>query len=52
MCVNSVFNGITITIDMIEENPEKIRLLALRSFGESLSDSITDACLEYGYKSI
>ena len=52
MCVNSVFNGITITIDMIEENPEKIRLLALRSFGESLAESITDACLEYGYKSI
>ena len=52
MCVNSVFNGITITIDMIEENPEKIRLLALRSFGESLAESVTDACLEYGYKSI
>ncbi len=52
MCVNSVFNGITITIDMIEENPEKIRLLALRSFGESLAESVTDACLEYGYKSV
>ena len=52
MCVNSVFNGITITIDMIEENPEKIRLLVLRSFGESLAESVTDACLEYGYKSI
>ena len=52
MCVNSVFNGITITIDMIEENPEKIRLLALRSFGESLAESVTDACLEHGYKSI
>ncbi len=52
MCVNSVFNGITVTIDMIEENPEKIRLLALRSFGESLAESVTDACLEYGYKSI
>ena len=52
MCVNSVFNGITITIDMIEENPEKIRLLALRSFGESLAEAITEACLEYGYKSI
>ena len=50
MCVNSVFNGITITIDMIEKNPEKIRLLALRSFGESLYHSITDASLEFGYK--
>ncbi len=52
MCVNSVFNGITLTIDMIEENPKKIRLLALRSFGETLTHSITDASLEYGYKSI
>ena len=51
-CVNSVFNGITITIDMIEDNPGKIRLFALRSFGESLHHSITDACLEFGYKSI
>ena len=50
MCVNSVFNGITITIDMIEENPIKIRIFALRSFGESLYESITDACLEDGYK--
>ena len=49
-CVNSVFNGITITIDMIEDNPNKIRLFALRSFGESLYHSITDACLEFGYK--
>jgi len=51
-CVNSVFNGITITIDMIEDNPGKIRLFALRSFGESLHHSITDACLEFGYKSV
>ena len=51
-CVNSVFNGITITIDMIEDNPNKIRLFALRSFGESLYHSITDACLEFGYKSL
>jgi len=51
-CVNSVFNGITITIDMINDNPNKIRLFALRSFGESLYHSITDACLEDGYKAI
>ena len=51
-CVNSVFNGITITIDMIEDNPNKIRLFALRSFGESLYDSITDASLEFGYKAL
>ena len=51
-CVNSVFHGITITIDMINDNPNKIRLFALRSFGESLYHSITDACLEDGYKAI
>ena len=51
-CVNSVFNGITITIDMIDDNPNKVRLFALRSFGESLYHSITDACLEDGFKTI
>ena len=51
-CVNSVFNGITITIDMIEDNPKKLRLFALRSFGESLHHSISDACLEFGYNNI
>jgi len=51
-CVNSVFNGIAITIDMIDDNPNKIRLFALRSFGESLYHSITDACLEFGYKTL
>ena len=51
-CVNSVFNGITITIDMIEENPNIIRVFSLRSFGESLYHSITDACLEFGYKGL
>ena len=51
-CVNSVFNGITITIDVIEDNPNKIRLFALRSFGESLYHSITDACLKFGYRAL
>jgi sarcosine oxidase subunit gamma len=51
-CVNSLFNGITVTIDMIDDNPNTIRLFALRSFGESLYHSITDACLEFGYKSV
>jgi len=51
-CVNSVFNGIAITIDMVDDNPNKIRLFALRSFGESLYHSITDACLEFGYKAL
>ena len=50
--INSIFNGITVTIDMIEDSPSKVRLYALRSFGESLHHSITDACLEFGYKNI
>ena len=51
ICINSVFNGITITIDIIDDSPTKIRLFALRSFGESLYHSITDASLEFGFKS-
>ncbi len=51
-CVNTIFNGITFTVDMIDDNPDKIRLFALRSFGESLYHSITDASLEFGYKAI
>ena len=51
-CANSVFHGITITIDMVSNDPETFRIFALRSFGESLYHSITDACLEEGYKGI
>ena len=47
--VNSTYNGIAFTVDMIDDNPDKIRLFALRSFGESLYHSITDASLEFGY---
>ena len=50
--VNSTYNGISITIDMLNDNPKKIRLLTLRSFGESLYHSITDASLEFGFKSL
>ena len=50
--INSIYNGIAITIDMLEDNPTKVRLFTLRSFGESLYHSITDASLEFGYKSI
>ena len=50
--INSIYNGIAITIDMLENNPTKVRLFTLRSFGESLYHSITDASLEFGYKSI
>ena len=51
-CANSVFNGITITVDMMDDNPINLRLLALRSFGESLYHGVTDACLEDGYKNL
>ncbi len=49
--VNSIFHNITITIDIISDEPEKFRVISLRSFGESLYHSITDACLEDGFKS-
>src|SRR5210317_1926972 len=50
--INSTYNGIAFTVDMIGDNPDKVRLFALRSFGESLYHSITDASLEFGYKSL
>ena len=48
-CLNSTFNGISVTVDMLDDNPSKMRIFSLRSFGESLYHSITDASLEYGY---
>ena len=51
-CANTVYNGITITLDIISNRPNIVRIFGLRSFGESLYHSITDSCLEYGYKSI
>ena len=51
-CLNSTYNGISVTIDMLDDNPDKVRIFTLRSFGESLHHSITDACLEFGYKGI
>ena len=50
--INSIFNGITFTLDMIGNKPDKVRLFVLRSFGESFYHSITDASLEFGFKSI
>ena len=49
--INSTYNGVTFTVDMLDNKPYKARLLALRSFGESLYHSITDGSLEFGYKS-
>ena len=50
--INSTYNGIAFTVDMLDDNPDKVRLFTLRSFGESLYHSITDASLEFGYKSL
>ena len=50
--INSTYNGITFTVDMLDDNPDKVRLFTLRSFGESFYHSITDASLEFGFKSI
>jgi len=48
--INSIYNGIAFTVDMLDNNPNKMRLFVLRSFGESLYHSITDSSLEFGYK--
>ncbi len=50
--INSTYNGIAFTVDKLGENPNKVRLFALRSFGESLYHSITDASLEFGFESL
>ena len=50
--INSTYNGIACTVDVLDTNPDKVRLFALRSFGESLYHSITDASLEFGFKAL
>ena len=50
--INSTYNGIAFTVDKLDDKPNKLRLFALRSFGESFYHSITDASLEFGYKSL
>ena len=47
---NSLYNNIAFTVDLIDDNPFKVRLFVLRSFGESFYHSITDASLEFGYE--
>ena len=46
---NSSYNGISFTLDFIEDQNPTFRLFCLRSFGGSFYHSITDAALEYGY---
>ena len=50
--INSSYNGIAFSVDILNDKPDKVRLFALRSFGESLYHSITDASLEFGFKSL
>ena len=50
--INSTYNGIAFMVDMLNDNPDKVRLFTLRSFGESFYHSITDASLEFGFKSV
>jgi len=45
----SVFHGINIVIDCIDDQPNAFNLFTLRSFGESLYHHIADASLEFGY---
>ena len=50
--INSTYNGIAFMVDVLDDNPDIVRLFALRSFGESFYHSITDASLEFGYTSL
>ena len=47
---NSIYNGIAITLDFVNDQPSTVRVMSLRSFGESLYHSVTYASLEFGYK--
>ena len=48
-CCSSVFHGINIVVDCIDEDSQTFNILTLRSFGESLYHHITVASLEFGY---
>tara|TARA_Y100000590_G_scaffold184605_1_gene210388 strand:+ start:1194 stop:1787 length:594 start_codon:yes stop_codon:yes gene_type:complete len=51
-CAGTIFNGINIVVDFVNNNPDTFNLLALRSFGETFYHHITDAALEFGYAGI
>ena len=51
-CAGTVFNGITVVIDFVNNNPDTFNLLALRSFGETFYHHVTDSALEFGYAEI
>ena len=48
-CAGTVFHGISIVVDSLNNDPDTFNLLTLRSFGESFYHHITDASLEFGY---
>jgi len=48
-CAGSVFHGINIVVDCVNDDPQTFNILTLRSFGESLYHHIADASLEFGY---
>jgi len=48
-CAGTVFHGINIVVDFVDNNPDMFSLYTLRSFGESFYHHITDAALEFGY---
>ena len=48
-CAGTVFHGINIVVDFVDNNPDTFNLLTLRSFGESFYHHITDAAVEFGY---
>ena len=48
-CVGSIFHGINIVIDYVNDDPQTYNIITLRSFGESLYHHVTDASLEFGY---
>jgi len=48
-CAGSVFHGINIVVDYVDDNADTFNLFTLRSFGESFYHHITDAALEFGY---
>ena len=45
----TIYNGITVIVDYVENEPDMLNLFTLRSFGESFYHHITDAALEFGY---
>ena len=51
-CAGTVFHGINIVVDYVDDKPDTFNLLTLRSFGESFYHHIADAALEFGYVGI